>query len=273
MRVTPPSSKPLLGLCAMVTGGANGIGAAVVRGLALAGAAVAIVDTEPKAAPGLVADVFGEGTIYISADISDQEQCASAVLKCTEQLGGLNILVNSAAPGRNRSMLGKLAPVDWELHRKVVLEAACNLTDLALEHLAVGGHGVVVNISSVTGSVIAVDQCSWPYHVSKAALNQLTRWLAVRLGERGIRVNAIAPGLVDRDVGQKLSDNPEYRAIIQSVVPLRRPGKGEDIANAVVFLSSPQSSYITGQVLTVDGGLGVIEVLGASLRTSNLGQA
>jgi 3-oxoacyl-[acyl-carrier protein] reductase len=270
MSVKPTTSGPLQGMCAMVTGGADGIGAAICRGLALAGAAVAVVDLKVESEQFVVAKICSDGgnAIYIGADISDEAACADAVQTCVEKLGGLNILVNCAAPGRNRSMLGKLAQTDWGLHQQVVLSAAANLTNAALEHLTVGGHGAVVNISSVTGAAIAVDQCSWPYHVSKAGLDQLTRWLAVRLGERGIRVNAIAPGLVDRDAGPKLTDNPEHRAIIKSVVPLQRAGRGEDIANAVVFLSSRQSSYMTGQVLTVDGGLGVNEVFGASLRIS-----
>ncbi len=258
----------------MVTGGAHGIGAAICRGLALAGAAVAVVDLKAESEQFVVAKIRSDGgnAIFIGADISDEAACAAAVQTCVEQLGGLNILVNCAAPRRDRSMLGKLAQTDWDLHQKVVLGAAVNLTNAALEHLTVGGHGSVVNISSVTGSSIAVDQCSWSYHVSKAGLDQLTRWLAVHLGERKIRVNAIAPGLVDRDTGPKLTDNPEHRFIINGVVPLRRAGKGEDIANAVVFLSSSQSSYMTGQVLTVDGGLGVNEVFGASLSISKLGK-
>jgi len=116
-----------------------------------------------------------------------------------------------------------------------------------------------------------VDHCSWAYHVSKAGLNQLTRWLAIRLGSRGIRVNAVAPGMVDRDVGAKLTDNAEARATVEAVIPLGRAGSANDIAQAVVFLCSKQSSYITGQVLTVDGGMGANEVFGASLRAFKSG--
>ena len=150
------------------------------------------------------------------------------------------------------------------------MDAAVQLADFASEHLALSGRGAIVNISSVTASSIAIDQCSWPYHVSKAGLDQLTRWLAVRFGGLGIRVNAVSPGLVDRDIGRKLSDNLEHREIIEAVVPLKRAGTSEDIARAVVFLSSIQASYITGQVLTVDGGLGINEVFGAALKAHQL---
>ena len=168
-------------------------------------------------------------------------------------------------------MLGKLTDIDWDMHQQIILNAAVILADAASGHLAASGHGVMVNISSVTSSSIAVDQCSWPYHVSKAGLDQLTRWLAVRLGGLGIRVNAVAPGLVDRDAGYKLTDNPQSNAVIKAIVPLGRAGSANDIAQAVVFLSSKQSAYITGQVLTVDGGLGIAEVFGASLRAFKAG--
>lgn len=262
------NAAPLEGMRAFVTGGGHGIGAAICRGLAVAGASVAIVDIKIDPAHALLDELIagGANAICITADISHENGCVAAVNKCVAELGGLDILINCAAPGRDRSMLGKLIEVDWELHHQTVLGAAVNLTNAALAHLAASGNGSVVNISSVTGAVIAVDQCSWPYHVSKAGLDQLTRWLAIRLGERGVRVNAVSPGLVDRDEGPKLTNKPEHRAIINEVVPLRRAGTGEDIANAVTFLASRQSAYITGQVLIVDGGLGINEVFGASLR-------
>jgi 3-oxoacyl-[acyl-carrier protein] reductase len=168
-------------------------------------------------------------------------------------------------------MLGKFADTDWELHQQIVLNAAVILADSVSDHLAVSGCGTIVNISSVTSHSIGIDHCSWPYHVSKAGLDQLTRWLAVRLGGLGIRVNAVAPGLVDRDTGHKLTDNPEHRAVIKEVVPLGRVGSAHDIAQAVIFLCSKQSSYITGQVLTVDGGMGLNEVFAASLRAFKSG--
>ncbi len=262
---------PLEGMRALVTGGGHGIGAAICRELARAGASVAIVDIRTGPSQALLGEIIaGGGTaICVTADISQENGCLAAVRECVAELGGLDILVNCAAPGRDRSMLGKLTDVDWEVHHQTVLGAAINLTNAALDHLAASGNGSVVNISSVTGAVIAVDQCSWPYHVSKAGLDQLTRWLAVRVGARGVRVNAVSPGLVDRDLTPKLTDKPEHRAIVNSVVPLRRAGTGQDIANAVTFLVSKQSAYITGQVLIVDGGLGINEVFGASLRAYN----
>lgn len=259
---------PLEGMRALVTGGAQGIGAGICNGLSKAGAAVAVIDLQYDKANDLVKSIIDNGgiAIAVSADISTEEGCQRAIDSSVASLGGLDILVNCAAPGRNRDMLGKLADVDWEIHYKIVLNAAVQLAERAVDHLTKSSNGVIINIGSTTGSCIAVDQCSWPYHISKAGLDHLTRFLAVRLGSLGIRVNSISPGLVDRETGQKLTDSPQNRAIIEEVTPLGRAGTVHDIANAVVFLSSKQASYITGQVLTVDGGLGVVEVFGASLR-------
>jgi 3-oxoacyl-[acyl-carrier protein] reductase len=267
------NTLPLNGMRALITGGAQGIGAGICVGLAAAGATVAVVDRQADKAQDIAGQILADGgaAIAVSADIASEDGCRRAIEDSVAGLGGLDILVNCAAPSRNRDMLGKLTDVDWDMHQQIILNAAVILADAASEHLAASGHGAIVNISSVTSSAIAVDQCSWPYHVSKAGLDQLTRWLAVRLGGLGIRVNAVAPGLVDRDAGYKLTDNPQSSAVIKTIVPLARAGSAHDIAQAVVFLSSKQSAYITGQVLTVDGGLGIAEVFGASLRAFKAG--
>jgi NAD(P)-dependent dehydrogenase (short-subunit alcohol dehydrogenase family) len=259
---------PLKGMRALVTGGAQGIGAGICVGLASAGAAVAVVDRQADKAQDIATQIVASGgvAIAVSADIISKDGCRRAVNDSVAGLGGLDILVNCAAPSRNHAMLGKLTDADWGIHQEIVLNAAVILADVATDHLATSGCGVIVNISSVTSTSVGVDHCSWPYHVSKAGLDQLTRWLAVRLGGLSIRVNAVSPGLVDRDVGPKLTDNLQHRSTIEAVVPLGRAGSAYDIAQAVIFLSSKQSAYITGQVLIVDGGLGITEVFSASLR-------
>ena len=260
---------------ALVTGGADGIGASICIGLADVGAHVSVVDVQSDKANTVVNKITESGGIAIAvgSDISNEDGCRQAVKATVDRLGGRDILVNCAAPSRNKSMLGRLSDSDWDIHQKIIINATVMLADLARDYLAESGNGAIVNISSITSSSVGIDQCSWPYHVSKAGLDQLTRWLAVRLGESRIRVNAIAPGLVDRSVGYKLTDNPGNLAIIKSVVPLGRAGNGNDIAQAVLFLSSIQSEYITGQVLTVDGGLGISENYSASLKTFKLGNS
>ncbi len=258
---------PLKGMRALVTGGAQGIGAGICLGLASAGASVAIIDKQIEKTERVANEITANGGLAfaISGDIISKDGCHQVIADSIKKLGGLDILVNCAAPGRDRTMLGKLADADWDTHYQIVLNAAVTLIDAASEDLRLSGHGAIVNISSATSMSIAIDQCSWPYHISKAGLNHLTRWLAIRLGGLGIRVNAVAPALVDRDTGPKLTDNSEHQAVIKEIVPLGRAGNAQDIAQAVVFLCSKQSSYITGQIITVDGGLGINEVFGASL--------
>ena len=264
---------PLMGMRALVTGGAQGIGCGICLELASEGVCVAIVDLQFDKAKRLATKILENrgSAIAIQADLASEQGCRQAVTSTIEKLGGLDILVNCAAPGRNRLMLGKLTDADWGIHHQIVLNATAILADATSDYLAASGRGVIVNISSIVSNSIAIDQCSWPYHVSKAGLDHLTRFLAVSLGKRGIRVNAIAPGLVDRDESPKLSDNLLHRSIIKDIVPLGRAGTAHDIAEVVKWLCSKQSSYITGQVLTVDGGLSLHEVWGASLRAFNSG--
>lgn len=264
----------LEGRIALVTGGAQGIGAALCEGLGAAGASVGIVDLQLEKAQQLADRLTKQGirAVAIRSDVTSAEGCQLAVDHVVSTFSGLDILINNAAPSRRKEMIGRLADADWAIHEQTILQATVHLTDAAIEHLAKDRRGTVVNVSSSVGSSIALDQCSWPYHVSKAGLDHLTRWLASRLGPKGIRVNAVAPGLVDRDTGPRLTDQPLNRTVVQAVVPLGRAGSSADISQAVNFLCSEQSSYITGQVLVVDGGLGLSEVFGASLRACQASQ-
>lgn len=261
-------AAPLDGRRAIVTGGAQGVGLGIVRRLLDAGSKVAVVDRQAEKLKALGPEL-GPGLLPIEADLASVQGCREAVRTACAAFGGLDILVNNAAPARDRTMIGRISDADWAAHEKIVLHAAAALVEAALGDLSDSGHGAVVNVSSVLSGAVAVDQGGLPYHVTKAGLDQFTRWLAVRCGPAGVRVNAVAPGLVDRDIGPKLTDNPTHRKVVEAVVPLRRAASAREIADAVVFLASEASSYITGQVLVVDGGLSVNEVFGASLRAFN----
>ena len=253
---------------AVVTGGAQGIGAAIVRELVAVGCRVAIVDRQDDKAQAFATEL-GRGTCSISADLAVAADCQAAVVSARDAMGGVDILINNAAPGRDRRMIGRIGDADWDIHQSVVLRGAASMVDAALDDLSASKRGAIVNISSALACNVGADQASVAYHVAKAGLDQFTRWLAVRCGPRGVRVNAVAPGLVDRDIGQKLVDSPVNRRIVEAVVPLGRAASGREIAKAVIFLASDAASYITGQVLAVDGGLEVNEVFGAGLRVHN----
>jgi len=254
-------TQALQGMRAIVTGGAQGIGKGICLELALEGATVVIADLNKDKSEELVKKIakLGENAIAIQANISSKEGCQKLVNEAIDKLGGLDILINCAAPGRDKSKMMDLGEADWDAHQSIVIKAASILSDETRKFLKVSGRGVIINISSTTSESVGLGVCSWPYHVSKAGLNQLTRWLACRLGDEGIRVNSVSPGLVDRDDGPKLSDNLERMALVKEILPLGRPAKTKEIAQVVAFLCSEKSSYITGQVLVVDGGLSLCD--------------
>lgn len=260
----------LNGRVALVTGGAQGIGAGIARTLVGYGVRVAIVDHQEDKAAELVEAFLANGgsACAVGCDLSSAEGCRTAVEGTVAALGRLDIVVNNAAPGRDRSLVGELSGADWDEHAALVVGAVATLAEQAAPFLAESGSGSIVNLSSTIATSIADDQCTWAYHVSKAGLDQLTRYLACRLGPQNIRVNAVAPGLVDRDSGRRLSDDPEVSRIIRNTVPLRRAASSSDIGETVAFLASDSAAYVTGQVLAVDGGLGVREVFGATLRVT-----
>jgi glucose 1-dehydrogenase len=257
------------GMIALVTGGAQGIGAGICYELAFSGASVGVIDLQLEKAQDIVNTISENGgkAIAIKADITSEIECKQAVNKLIKEYGNINILVNCAAPKRKKENLKKIMNEDFEQHNQVVIKATAFLSDLVSKNMKENENNSIVNISSVIGSTVALDQCSLSYHITKAGLDHLTRWMAVQFGSRGIRVNAIAPGLVDRDVGIKLTDSNLNKLVINEIVPLQRAGKAKDIGQAVVFLCSKNSSYITGQVITVDGGMGLNEVFGAASRT------
>ena len=252
-------TQSLQGMRAIVTGGGRGIGEGICLELALEGAIVAVVDHNENSIDKVIKKILklGGSAVKICSDIGTKEACQQIINTAVDKLGGLDILVNNAAPSRDKSKAGNITDADWDIHQNIVLNAPAILADAASKHLKMSGQGAIVNISSVLGEQIG--SISWPYHVSKAGLNHLTRWLAVRFGSEGIRVNAVSPGLVDRDEGPKLSDNLAHKALVKEVIPLGRPAKTKEIAQVVAFLCSKKSSYITGQILVVDGGGNICE--------------
>ena len=240
---------------ALVTGGSRGIGRGIVLALAREGAKVAFVYRgSQQAADALVTEVSGAGGTCqaIQADVAQGEAAQKVVDQVLAEWGRVDILVNNAGVIRD-GLFVRMEQADWQ----TVIDTNLNGTfafcravagQMALKQRA----GRIINISSVAAEHVNAGQCN--YAASKGAVNAFTRALAVELGSRNVTVNAVAPGFVETDMTEAVR-NKAGDFIQKKLIPARRLGKPEDIAAAVVFLASPGASYITGQVLTVDGGL------------------
>lgn len=248
--MTDQASTPALhGRSALVTGGAGGIGAAIVRALASQGARVTVLDAS-AGAETVAREVDG---LAVVGDIRQTGVLQEAVETATRRTGGLDVLVNSAGI-QVRTALVDIAEDDWQRLLDINLTAAYQLTRLATDALA-SAKGSIVNIASLSADR-AVPGIA-PYGATKAALVQLTKGLAVELGPLGIRANAIAPGYIETPMTAEVLDEPEFRARVLSRIPLRRLADGADVADVVTFLASDAARYVTGVVLPVDGGYSI----------------
>jgi 3-oxoacyl-[acyl-carrier protein] reductase len=240
---------------ALVTGGSRGIGRGIVLALVREGAKVAFVYRgSQQAAESLAAEITSAGGTCkgFQADVAQPDTAQRVVDQVVGDWGRIDILVNNAGVIRD-GLFVRMEPADWQ----TVIDT--NLTGTYAFCRAVAGQmalkqrsGRIINISSVAAEHVNAGQAN--YAASKGAVNALTRALAVELGSRNVTVNAIAPGFVETDMTEAVR-NKAGDFIQKKLIPARRLGKPADIAAAVVFLASPGASYITGQVLTVDGGL------------------
>jgi glucose 1-dehydrogenase len=269
-----PHAAPLAGKVALVTGAARGIGLAIARVLAGDGASIVIADIQKTAGEQATATLHSSGARarYVEADVSREGQIKTLIETCVTEFGRLDIVVNNAArSGRERLPFIEQRLESWNADTELMLKGYMLVAQAASPHLKASGGGSIVNLSSALARSVAQEPCG--YHVAKAGVEQLTRYLAYALGRDNIRVNAVAPGLVDRDTSPKLSDDPVNSAIIDAAVPLGRAATSADIARVVSFLCSPPAAYITGQVIAVDGGLSVSEPFGVGRRAYVVAQA
>nr|WP_211256730.1 3-oxoacyl-ACP reductase FabG [Allokutzneria albata] len=245
------------GRVALVTGAARGIGAATARTLAAQGAAVAVLDLDESACVETVDAITSAGgrAIGVGADVADRAAVEAAVGRVVAELGGLHILVNNAGVIRD-NMLFKMTDDDWDTVMNVHLRGAFLCSQAAQKHMVEQRYGKIVNLSS-TSALGNRGQAN--YSAAKAGIQGFTKTLAIELGPFGINVNAVAPGFIATDMtaataGRIGMDFDAFQKAIADAVPLRRIGQPEDIASAVAFLAGDGASFITGQVLYVDGG-------------------
>jgi 3-oxoacyl-[acyl-carrier protein] reductase len=243
----------LQGKIAVVTGSSRGIGAAIAKELAAQGATVIINHRDSAAqAEAVAAEISAAGgrAAVISANVSEFAEAQRLIKETVERFGRVDILVNNA--GTTRDMLIMMMPeADWDLVIQTNLKSAFNCSKAAVRPMMKQRAGRIINITSVSGLAGQAGQTN--YSASKAGMIGFTKALAKEIGPRGITVNAIAPGFVPTVLTDVLNED-QKRAII-SMTPLGRFATPEEIAYAVTFLASDRAAFITGQVLSVDGGL------------------
>jgi NAD(P)-dependent dehydrogenase (short-subunit alcohol dehydrogenase family) len=240
----------LEGRPALVTGGASGIGASIVRGFARNGANVTLIDLDRAAGAALAAEL-GPHTHFIACDLTDVDALRSAVAQAESHFGPVRALVNNAGNDQ-RHVLEEITPEQWDASQAINLRQQFFVTQAVVPGMRRAGGGTVVNLAS-TASFWGAPTLL-PYTSAKAAVLGLTKSLAAALGEHGIRVNAVAPGAVMTERQLRLWYTPESKARMVSRQALPSDIVEDDIADAVLFLSAEDSRMITKQCLIVDGG-------------------
>ena len=247
----PLAAFRLDGRTAIVTGASGGLGARFARVLHAAGASVVIAARRRERIDALAAEL--DGALAVTCDVTDDAACADLVDAAVAHFGRVDILVNNAG-------VGDPAPAEDEppdVFRRTVavnLTAAFVLSQLAGRRMLEQHHGVIVNIASYLG-LVSAGQLPFPsYGASKGGLIQLTRELAAEWGGRGVRVNAIAPGWFPSEMTTELFGDERSVRWVERKTPLQRPGREDELDGALLYLASDASSYVTGQILAVDGG-------------------
>ncbi len=242
----------LSGQVALVTGAARGLGRAIAENLARCGAKVACVDVNAELLDQTVAAIGAAGGTAMAwtCDVTDSARVSAVVDEVVKTWGGLDILVNNAGITKDTLIL-RMKDDQWDAVININLRGTFLFTRAAARPLMKSSRGRIINIASVAGIMGNPGQSN--YSASKAGVIGLTRTVAKELAGRNITVNAVAPGFIATDMTAVLSD--EVKEAIKKQVPLGRMGDPQDIADAVLFLASPAAGFITGHVLTVDGGL------------------
>jgi 3-oxoacyl-[acyl-carrier protein] reductase len=237
------------GQVVVVTGASRGIGREIARQFAEQGARVACVATTLAGAQGTV-DLLGDSARAYAADVSETESVEALFKAITDDFGQVDVLVNNAGITKDQLVL-RMKDEDWDRVIAVNLRGTFLCTRAALKPMIKARYGRIVNVTSIIGQGGAAGQAN--YAASKAGVIGFTKSIAKEWGSRGLTCNAVAPGFIETDMTADLSE--DFRTHVIKTAPAGRLGSGADIANAVLFMAARDAGYITGQVLTVDGGL------------------
>ena len=250
--MSPISSKVSFGLAGrvcLVTGGAQGIGAACVRRVIHDGARAVLVDIDDAQGQALADEL---GASFIGCDVGDKAQVDAMVARCMADFGRIDVLVNNAGIFKAADFL-EVSESDFDAVLRVNLKGTFLVGQAVARHMAQTGGGAIINMSSVNG-VLAIPNIA-SYNVSKGGVNQLTRVMSLALADHGIRVNAVAPGTIATELAARaVLTSEDARARILSRTPMRRLGEPSEVADVVAWLASDAASYVTGEIVTVDGG-------------------
>jgi len=247
------SKLELTGRTAVVIGGTSGIGRAIAHGMAQAGADVVCTSRRQDQVNAAAAEIEGLGkrTLRIASDVGDKASLEELLIQCVTEFGKVDILVNSAGRTKRTPTL-ELEQEEWDAILETNLSGTLRSCQVFGQHMVDNGYGRIVNIASLSTFVALYEVAA--YSASKAAVASLTKSLAVEWAKRGVNVNAIAPGVFRTALNQKLLDESPRGQEFLTRTPMGRFGQVEELAGAAVFLASEAASFVTGEILVVDGG-------------------
>jgi len=244
-----PISFGLQGRVCIVTGAAQGIGEACARRFARDGAQVVLADVDRERGEAVAKELGG---LFVPCDVGDKAQVDTLVAQTMLKHGRIDVLVNNAGIFKAADFLD-VSEADFDAVLRVNLKGSFLVGQAAAREMAKAGRGAIVNMSSVNG-VLAIPTIA-SYNVSKGGVNQLTRVMALALADKGIRVNAVAPGTIATELAAKaVLTSEEARQRILSRTPMKRLGEPSEVADVVAWLASDAASYVTGEIVVVDGG-------------------
>lgn len=238
---------------AVVIGGTSGIGRAIAHGLAEAGADVVCTSRRAEQVESTAAEIegFGKKTLRITSDVSDRASLENLLNECVKEFGKVDILVNSAGRTKRAPTLD-YAEEDWNAILETNLTGTLRSCQIFGRQMIEQNYGRIINIASLSTFVSLFEVAA--YSASKAAVASLTKSLAIEWAKHGVNVNAIAPGVFKTDLNRELLESTDRGKEFQLRTPMGRFGQVEELAGAAVFLASDAASYVTGEVLVVDGG-------------------